>query len=282
MKKTGVFYNEIMRFDQAPMDMNIGKGFDGIRASGLLEEDNIYLVEAEPIAEGLVYQVHTMDWLQQVKRLGQWDMCLYSAGSTAMALERVLSGELNNALALVGIGGHHARRDYAWGGCYVNHEALAILAARNAGLANRFAVIDTDTHHGDGTRDLFSDDDEVMHICYCDYGHGKGTTKVCLHHASNDEEFVRRFHQEVPPLLQEFRPDLILWFCGLDTHRDSYGTQALTEHCYPRLCRVLAEAADNLCKGRLVVRVGCNAPSHVAARALPEIVKVLAGLDTAR
>lgn len=88
---------------------------------------------------------------------------------------------------------------------------------------------------------------------------------------------MQRFREEVPPLIREFEPELILWFCGLDTHKESYGTRKLTEDCYPRLCEVLVETAENVCQGRLVVRVGCNAPSHVAAYALPKIVRVLAG-----
>ena len=277
MKKTGVFYHEIMRNDQAPSDMNIGKGFDGIKRQGLLEEEDVSYFEAEPAAEELVGAVHAAQWLAEVKREGVWDVCLYSAGAVTMAFDKVLSGELHNALSLVGAGGHHAGRDYAWGGCYINHEAIAVASARASGRGTRFAIVDTDTHHADGTRDIFSGDDSVLHICYCGYGRGEGSTKVCLPHASGDDEFVQRFRQEVPPLMREFDPELILWFCGLDTHKDSYGTRKLTESCYPRLCRVLVETAEEVCRGRLVVRVGCNAPSHVAAAALPAIVKVLAG-----
>ena len=277
MKKTGIFYHEIMRNDQAPSDMNIGKGFDGIKREGLLEEEGVSLFEAEPAAEELVLRVHTAEWLAEVKREGLLGVCLHSAGAVTMAFDKVLSGELRNALSLVGAGGHHAHRDYAWGGCYINHEAIAVASARESGRGTRFAIVDTDTHHGDGTRDLFSRDDDVLHICYCGYGGGEGRTKVCLPHASGDDEFVQRFRQEVPPLMREFEPELILWFCGLDTHKESYGTRKLTESCYPRLCQVLVETAESVCGGRLVVRVGCNAPSHVAASALPAMVKVLAG-----
>jgi len=276
MKKTGIFYHEAMRNEHAPMDMDIGKGFDAIRREGLLDEEGVSFFEAEPVSEALVLRVHTGQWVAQVKREGYWGVSLCSAGAVTMAFDKVLSGELHNALSLVGAGGHHAHRDYAYGGCYINHEAIGVAWARQTGSGTRFAIIDTDTHHGDGTRELFSGDDDVLHICYCGYGRGEGKTKVCLPHASGDDEFVRRFREEVPPLVGGFNPDLILWFCGLDTHRDSYGTRRLTEDCYPRLCGVLVETAESVCRGRLVVRVGCNAPSHVAAYALPRIVRVLA------
>jgi len=277
MKNTGVFYNEIMRNEHAPMDMNIGKGFDAIRGKGFSEEEEVTFFEAEPVAEELVLLVHTKEWVAEVKRVGYWEVSLYSAGAVVMAFDKILSGELHNALSLVGAGGHHARRDYAWGGCYINHEAIAVAWARQTGRGTRFAIVDTDTHHGDGTRDIFLRDEDVLHICYCEYGGGEGKTKICLPHASGDDEFVRRFCDEVPPLIREFEPELILWFCGLDTHKESYGTRKLTDNCYPRLCKVLRETAEDICRGRLVVRVGCNAPSHVAAKALPKILKVLAG-----
>jgi acetoin utilization deacetylase AcuC-like enzyme len=277
MKMTGVFYNEIMRNEHAPMDMDIGKGFDAIKGMGFSEKEGVAFFEAEPVAEELVLGVHTKKLVAEVKRLGYWEVSLYSAGAVVMAFDKILSGELHNALSVVGAGGHHARRDYAWGGCYINHEAIAVAWARQTGRGTRFAIVDTDTHHGAGTRDIFLRDEDVLHICYCEYGGGEGKTKICLPHASGDDEFVRRFYDEVPPLIREFKPELILWFCGLDTHKESYGTGKLTDNCYPRLCEVLRETAEDACQGRLVVRVGCNAPSHVAAKALPKILKVLAG-----
>ena len=277
MKKTGIFFHEIMRNEHAPLDMNIGKGFDAIREEGLFEEEGVGFFEANPVPEDLVLVVHTKEWVAEVKRGGYWEVSLHSAGAVAMALEKVLSGELHNALSLVGAGGHHAHRDYAWGGCYINHEAIAVTWARETAGGTRFAIVDTDTHHGDGTRQIFSRDEDILHICYCQYDTRGGKSKVCLPHASGDDEFVHRFRNEVPPLIREFEPGLILWFCGLDTHKESYGTRKLTEKCYPRLCEVLVETAENVCQGRLVVRVGCNAPSHVAAYVLPKIVKVLAG-----
>jgi len=64
----------------------------------------------------------------------------------------------------------------------------------------------------------------------------------------------------------------------MDTHRDSYGTQALTESCYPRLAAVIKASADRVCNGKLVVKTCCNAPPYATSYALPRIVDCLAEL----
>jgi hypothetical protein len=64
----------------------------------------------------------------------------------------------------------------------------------------------------------------------------------------------------------------------MDTHRDSYGTQALTEQCYARLAEIIKATADEVCQGKLVVKTCCNAPPHATSYALPRIVNCLAEL----
>ena len=108
-----------------------------------------------------------------------------------------------------------------------------------------------------GQEKLFMSDDAVLHVCYCwGWGRTETKTKVCLPHADSDEEFIRRFGEEVPWRLEEFKPELIYRICGLDTHRDSYGTRKLTERCY-RACEDKG-AAEDVCEGRLIVKIGCN------------------------
>ncbi|HEX59978.1 MAG TPA: hypothetical protein ENF26_07525 [Methanomicrobia archaeon] len=149
---------------------------------------------------------------------------LYSAGVVVQATDKEK------------LGGRHAGRNYYWGGCCLNPTAIAIAYARAEGLATRFAIVDTDTHHADVTRELFMSDDAVLHVRYCwGWGRTETKTKVCLPHVDSDEEFIRRFGEEVPWRLEEFKPELIYRICGLDTHRDSYGTRKLTERCY-RAC----------------------------------------------
>ena len=188
---------------------------------------------------------------------------------------------------IAGVGGHHAHRDSAWGGCYFSVTGLAIPHARETSSARRFAIVDTDTHHADGVRDIFKDDDNVLHICFChDYGweYEPGSltaskTKLCFAHGSSDEEEIENVRREVPERVKEFKPDMLFWICGMDTHRDSYGTQALTEKAYPKLARIIKDTAEAACQGKLIVKTCCNAPPRATSYVMPRIVNCLAELD---
>jgi hypothetical protein len=71
---------------------------------------------------------------------------------------------------------------------------------------------------------------------------------------------------------------MLFWICGMDTHQDSYGTQALTEKCYPKLAEIIKDTAESACQGKLIVKTCCNAPPHATAYVMPRIVDCLAEL----
>lgn len=287
MKKTGVFYHEICGKEAySSLAMGVADGFEGIRKDGLFSEPNVTYYESKPATEEDIARIHTKEWIEHVKQTQWWRVSLYSIGGVLQATEKVLKGELNNALAIAGVGGHHAHRDNAWGGCYFSVTGLAVPYAREKLGARRFAIVDTDTHHADGVRDIFKDDDDVLHLCFCydygwDYSPGSLTesqTKLCFPHGASDEEEIANVRKEVPPRIKEFGPEMVFWICGMDTHRDSYGTRALTEDCYPRLAEIIKGAADEVCQGKLLVKTCCNAPPHATSYALPRIVACLAEL----
>ena len=288
MKKTGVFYHDICGKEAySSLAMGVEDGFQGIKNSGLFSSPNVRYFESRPAVEEEIARIHTKQWIDEVKRTQWWNVSLYSIGGVLEATEKVLKGEIDNALVIAGVGGHHAHRDSAWGGCYFSVTGLAIPHARETLNARRFAIVDTDTHHADGVRDIFKDDDNVLHICFChDYGweYEPGSltaskTKLCFSHGSSDEEEIENVRREVPERVKEFQPDMLFWICGMDTHRESYGTQALTEKAYPKLARIIKDTAEEACQGKLIVKTCCNAPPHATSYVMPRIVNCLAELD---
>jgi acetoin utilization deacetylase AcuC-like enzyme len=288
MKRTGVFYHDICGKEAySSLAMGVEDGFLGIKQAGLFSYPNVKYFESRPALEKEIARIHAQKWIEEVKRTQWWRVSLYSIGGVLEATEKILQRELDNALTIAGVGGHHAHRDSAWGGCYFSVTGLAIPHARETLSARRFAIVDTDTHHADGVRDIFKDDDDVLHICFChDYGweYEPGSltaspTKLCFAHGYSNEEEIAIVRREVPARVKAFKPDMLFWICGMDTHKDSYGTQALTEKAYPRLAAIIKDTAEQACDGKLLVKTCCNAPPHATSYALPRIVSCLAELD---
>jgi acetoin utilization deacetylase AcuC-like enzyme len=288
MKHTGVFYHDVCGAEAySSLAMGVPEGFEGIKKAGLFKHDNVTYYESRRCTEKEIARIHTQNWIEEVKRGQYWNCSLYSIGGMLDATVKVLNGELDNAFTIAGVGGHHAHRDSAWGGCYFSVTGLAVPHARELTKARRFAIIDTDTHHADGVRDIFKDDDDVLHICLCrDYGWdyepgslASSATKLCFAHGGSNDEEVAIVAKEVPDRVKEFKPDMIFWIMGMDTHMDSYGTQALTEKAYPRLADIIKATADQACDGKLIVKTCFNAPPHATAYAAPRVVNCLAELD---
>jgi acetoin utilization deacetylase AcuC-like enzyme len=92
---------------------------------------------------------------------GSWEAIL-SGASCALAAAGV-AAQGGSAYALARPPGHHAYAARAGGHCYVNNSALAAQALRDAG-AKRVAIIDIDSHHGNGTQGIFWDRDDVLTV----------------------------------------------------------------------------------------------------------------------
>ena len=92
---------------------------------------------------------------------GTRDACLAAAGTALAAAAEAAKG--GSAYALCRPPGHHAYAARAGGHCYVSNAALAAEALRRAG-AERVAVIDIDSHHGNGTQGIFWEDGAVLTV----------------------------------------------------------------------------------------------------------------------
>ena len=92
---------------------------------------------------------------------GTWDAALGAAACALAAAGEAASGR--TAYALCRPPGHHAYAARAGGHCYVNNAALAAQALRDAGAA-RVAVLDIDSHHGNGTQGIFWERGDVLTV----------------------------------------------------------------------------------------------------------------------
>jgi acetoin utilization deacetylase AcuC-like enzyme len=285
MKKTGVFYHDVCGKEAyKSLAMGVEEGFRSIGQEGLFSYPNVKWFESRQATEAEIFRLHSQEWIDQVKQTQWWKVSLYSVGGMLGATEKVLTGEIDNALLIAGVGGHHAHRESAWGGCYFNVIGLGIPHARAKGLSQRFAIVDTDTHHADGVRDLYRNDEDMLHICFCggdswydEPAYSTQTkTKFCFPHGYSDDEEVNNVQREVPDRIRKFKPELIYWLCGMDTHKSSYGTAALSEKAYPRMAKIIKGLADEVCGGKLIIKTCCNARPYATQYIVPRLIDILA------
>jgi acetoin utilization deacetylase AcuC-like enzyme len=196
------------------------------------------------------------------------DAALLAAGGVMEAVQAVMSGGLKRAFCAVRPPGHHARPEQGMGFCLFNNAALGARHAQAACGAERVAIIDWDVHHGNGTQDIFYEDGTVFfcsthqspwypftgHADETGRGKGRGTTlNVPLPAGSGMKEIGGAFEEKLLPALDAFKPDLILVSAGFDSReQDPLGRFRLTDDNFVSLTRLLKQAADTHCEGRLV------------------------------
>ena len=156
------------------------------------------------------------------------------AGGTLAAARAVWEGAAAHGASVAG-GLHHAMRRQASGFCIYNDPAIAIEWLLSAG-ASRVAYVDLDVHHGDGVQAAFYEDPRVLTISLHEHpatlfpGTGLATesgsgdargyaVNVPLPAGTGDAGWLRALDAIVPPLLREFRPDVLVSQHGCDTHR---------------------------------------------------------------
>ena len=203
-------------------------------------------------------------------------------GGVVEAMRGVAAGELANAFAFIGAGGHHAGRRFFGGYCCFNDVCIGIAEVRQRGLAARFAILDTDAHHGDGTRDIVEDDREVLHVCVCGRSFASADgTKLDLDvewdaGADPNAAYLAAVRAAFPAACRAFRPDLLIWYFGFDGHRGDYGDRGLTPPCFLGLADLLISLAAEVAGRRLVVVLGGGSRTDLATALIPPIIARLA------
>lgn len=183
-----------------------------------------------------------------------------AAGAAVAAVDGVLATSGERAFCLVRPPGHHAEHDRAMGFCFFNNVAVAAAHALAAGLS-RVAILDFDVHHGNGTEDIFRDDDRVLFCSSFQHPFYPMTELARRPHlihsplASGDgsEAFRRAVSEQWWPAVDAFRPELILVSAGFDAHRqDPLAGLRLEEDDYHWVTGEILNMAERHAAGRLV------------------------------
>src|SRR5438552_6352909 len=238
----------------------VGKGVEaGAAAAGA----ELSVRAPGPAEDQAITAVHDQEYLDALDQLdasgGGWiDPDTYlapgsmhaarlAAGAAIDASLAVARGEVAVAFSVSRPPGHHASARRAAGFCLLNNVAMAALALRRAGHAQRIAILDWDVHHGDGTQAIFDDDPDLLYASthqrplYPGTGspeeRGHGTAAGTMHNltlaiGADDDAFVAAW-QDLLERVRGFGPKAILVSAGYDGHRDDpLANLAITEHGY--------------------------------------------------
>ncbi|HWR07928.1 histone deacetylase [Sporomusa sp.] len=222
------------------------------------------------------------------------DAHLVSAGGAITAAEAVMRGEVSNAFALVRPPGHHAMRVVHGirGFCTINIEAIMVEYLRRHYGIKRVAIVDTDVHHGDGTQDIFYHDPDTLFISLHQDGRtlypGTGamselgspaafcsTVNIPLPPGTTDKGLHYVLDQLVLPMLEDFKPDMIINSAGQDNHySDPLANMAITAQGYARLTEKL--------RADIAVLEGGYSIEDALPYVNTGIILAMAGLDYSR
>jgi len=266
-----------------------------VNASGLIK--HIPAHSAPPASTDDLLRVHPKNYIEQFKQMsdagggelgifcpfskGGYEIATLSCGLAISALDSVLSKAADNSYALCRPAGHHCTAEQPMGFCLLANIPIAIEAAKAKHGVGRVAIVDWDVHHGNGQQSIFYQRDDVLTISlhqdrcfppgysgFDDRGEGTGNgfnLNIPLPAGCGHEAYLHAMHTVVLPSLAAYQPELIVVASGLDANAvDPLARQLLHSDSYRAMTKLMIEAADQHCDGRLaVVHEGGYAEAYV-------------------
>ena len=253
--------------------------YELLDAYGAFSREGSDLVRPRPATDTEILTVHASEYLEAVKGFssgvgmqaqamfnfgsggdnptypGMYEASALSTGASLVAAHMVADGEVDVAFNISG-GLHHAASTHASGFCVFNDPAVAIQYLLSRGM--RVLYVDIDAHHGDGVQNIFYNSDQVLtisihesgrflfpgtgHVEESGAGDGRGySVNIPLFPYTGDEIYLWAFRKILPPLVEAFKPDVLVGQLGIDSYQtDPLTHLMLTSQGYTQAVRELA------------------------------------------
>jgi acetoin utilization deacetylase AcuC-like enzyme len=160
--------------------------------------------------------------------------------------------------------GHHAETVRANGFCFINNVAVAAKYLQKKYKINKVGIVDFDVHHGNGTQEIFYNDNTVAYASTHEFPlfPGSGAEEesgvgnifnATLKSGTKGPEFLNIFESKILKPLDKFKPEVILISAGFDAHiRDPLANINLESSDYFKITKKIVELADIHSKGRVI------------------------------
>ena len=276
---------------------------DKFISSGLA--DFISSFEAPEVTRSQLLRVHTAGHLETVEAMmprqgyahidpdtvvspATLQAAKRAAGAVVLAVDLLMSDGLKNAFCCVRPPGHHAESARAMGFCIYNNIAVGAAHALEAHGVKKVAIIDFDVHQGNGTEEIFLDDDRVL---YCStFQHpfypytplpedSDRNVAVPLEATARGAEFRAAVSDHWLPALERFQPEMIFISAGFDAHQDDdMSGVSLTDADFRWVTEQIVQIAGIFASGRIVSVLEGGYELNSLARCVEMHVRVLMGL----
>ncbi|WP_240194426.1 histone deacetylase family protein [Desulfopila inferna] len=316
MKRTGFVYDEryLMHttFEGHPEShYRLVAIVNGLRESGLLEK--LLPIEAEPVHQRWIEAVHNIRYIVRFEEaclMGlpdfdhqdnsicreTYEIALLAVGGVLRAVDKMMEGLIDNAFCAVRPPGHHAGYDRAMGFCYFNNIAIAARYLQQKWGIKRVGVIDFDVHHGNGTQQIFEEDDSVFyysiheHPSFAFPGTGREfeegvaagtgfTLNTPILPGKGDMDYRKKLTTEMVPAFKKFKPEVILVSAGFDAHSsDLMSGINLTAEGYKFISKTIVNLAKRYADGRLISILEGGYNLEVLPLLVADHIKILAEL----
>ncbi|ENN95672.1 histone deacetylase [Methanocaldococcus villosus KIN24-T80] len=202
--------------------------------------DEIFYVD-EKVSLREVLTIHDEEYINKLLSLKEFTFLdpdtYFSEGTLEAALTSLKMSEIafklslkekDLSFALTRPPGHHSGRK-GWAGptlgfCIFNNIAYAVKLAKD--YFEKVIIIDFDAHHGNGTEDIFKEDDDIIIIdfhqkgIYPFTGNESYRTKINLPFISaKDDDYIYTYYEIVEPILEYYKPKIIFVSAGFDGYQ---------------------------------------------------------------
>ena len=245
--------------------------------------NNKHLIWKKPsiISDKIILTTHHLDYVNLVKKSfpkkgfssldgdtiispGSKDATFDAVGSIIAAIDGVENKEFKNAFCAVRPPGHHSSQNKAAGFCILNSVSIGANYLIQKYKYKKIAIIDFDVHHGNGTQDIFYDNENVLFISTHQYPYYPGSgsenergkfnniKNIPLPAGTGSEEYLNAFEHALQKL-EEFKPEFVLISAGFDAHEaDPLAQFKLKTEDYYLITKRILNISKKFCNGNVV------------------------------